>query len=63
MSALALAPLHYAFLHQPVEAYRENIPGNIQAALELAETFRPEEGVAQDQQGPTFTDHLQGLGQ
>ncbi len=46
-------------LGQPVA---EDVAGDPEVGLEVLETPDPEEGVAEDQQGPTLPHHAEGLG-
>jgi hypothetical protein len=48
-------------IDEVLEPFREDVLGNTEAALELAEARQPEEGIANNEQAPPVPEYLQGL--
>ena len=48
---------------QPLKPFAENIPCDAEMALEIAKPARAEIGLADDQEGPPFADHVERLGE
>jgi DNA polymerase III delta prime subunit len=48
--------------HETVQAVREHVAGNAEACLQLIEAVAAEDDVANDEQRPPVTDHLQRPG-
>jgi hypothetical protein len=53
-------PLDDVVLHERGEPIRQQVLGDPEIALELGEPTNPSKDVAQDQQRPTITDHVEG---
>ena len=56
------APVEQAGVDERVEPVREDVAGDAETFDEVVEAADAEEAVAQDQERPPFTDHLESLG-
>jgi len=57
---LVANPLEDSFVYQPTKAVGENLPRDPEISLELVESSQSEQSVPDDQQRPSFADHLEG---
>jgi hypothetical protein len=55
-------PLDETVFDEPMEAIGEQVPGDAEVALELAEPMHPSEEVSEDAQRPTVAHHVEGGG-
>jgi len=59
---LVTAGLHHAGSNQSVETIGEDVAGDAQIVVKIFEASDPHEEVPQDQDGPTVSDDVQGVG-